>query len=165
MSDSPRGSRSVRETQHASSSLMMPADENSLGHVFGGAILALIDKTGAVCAIRHARHSCVTVSVDRVDFREPILVGELVHVLASVNWVGRTSIEVGVRIEAENMLTGVRRHTNSCYITYVALGRDGKPTEVPDLVRETPGEERRFEAGAERRRRRVEAEVAEKKAD
>ena len=100
-----------------------------------------------------------------MDFREPILVGELVHVLASVNWVGRTSIEVGVRIEAENMLTGVRRHTNSCYITYVALGRDGKPTEVPDLVRETPGEERRFEAGAERRRRRVEAEVAEKKAD
>ena len=100
---------------------MMPLDENARGHVFGGVILAMMDKTAAVCAIRHARASSVTVSVDRVDFREPILVGDLVHMKASINWVGRSSMEIGIRIEAENMLTGTRRHTNSCYTTFVAI--------------------------------------------
>ena len=157
-----RLSRTVRESQHETSALMMPLDENARGHVFGGAILAMMDKAAAVCAIRHARASCVTVSVDRVDFREPILVGDLVIMKASVNFVGRTSMEIGVRIEAENMLTGVRRHTNSCYVTYVALDREGRPLEVPSLVCETAAEKRRFAAGAERRRRRMEEREAEK---
>ena len=99
-----------------------------------------MDKAAAVCAMRHARTSCVTVSVDRVDFREPILVGDLVHMKASVNFVGRSTMEIGIRIEAENMLLGTRRHTNSCYVTYVALDRDGRPTEVPSLVLETDAE-------------------------
>jgi acyl-CoA hydrolase len=141
---------------------MMPLDENARGHVFGGVVLAMMDKAAAVCAIRHARTSCVTVSVDRVDFREPILVGDLVHMKASVNYVGRTSMEIGIRIEAENMLLGTRRHTNSCYVTYVALDRDGKPTEVPALVAETDAEKRRFGAGRERRRRREEERAAER---
>ncbi len=163
MSADKRTSRTVRETAHESSSLMMPLDENTRGHVFGGAILAMMDKTAAVCAIRHARASCVTVSVDRVDFREPILVGDLVHMKASVNYVGRSSMEIGVRIEAENMLTGTRRHTNSCYVTYVALDREGHSMEVPSLVCETETEKRRFEAGKERRRRREEDRAAETK--
>jgi acyl-CoA hydrolase len=158
-----RPSRTVHESRHETSSLMMPLDENTRGHVFGGAVLAMMDKVAAVCAIRHARASCVTVSVDRVDFREPILVGDLVIMKASVNFVGRSSMEIGVRIEAENMLTGVRRHTNSCYVTYVALDRDGRPMEVPSLVCETDAEKRRFAAGAERRRRREEEREAEGK--
>ena len=163
--DSIRLSRTVQESQHTSSALMMPADENALGHVFGGAILALVDKTAAVCAIRHARATCVTVSVDRIDFREPILVGELVHMLASVNFVGRSSMEIGVRVESENMLTGVRRHTNSCYLTFVAIDRDGQPIAVPALIRETELEERRHAAAGERRRRRLEERDAERISD
>ena len=156
-----RPSRTVRESAHETSALMMPLDENARGHVFGGVVLAMMDKAAAVCAIRHARTSCVTVSVDRVDFREPILVGDLVHMKASVNYVGRSSMEIGIRIEAENMLLGTRRHTNSCYVTYVALDRDGRPTEVPSLVPETDAEKRRFEAGRARRRRREEERAAE----
>ncbi len=106
--------------------------------------------------MRHARASAVTVSMDKVDFREPIRVGELVHVMASVNWTGRTSMEIGVRVEAENMMTGVRRHTNSCYVTFVAISHDGVPTEVPALVCETEDERRRNRAAALRRKRRIE---------
>ena len=157
----PRPSRKVSESAHETSVLMMPPDENARGHVFGGVILALIDKAAAVCAMRHARASCVTVSVDRVDFREPILVGDLVHLKASVNFVGRSTMEIGVRIEAENMLLGTRRHTNSCYVTYVALDRDGRPTEVPSLVLETDADRRRNAAGRERRRRRDEERARE----
>jgi acyl-CoA hydrolase len=91
---------------------MMPGDANNLGHVFGGVIMAMVDTTAAVAAIRHARATCVTASIDRVDFREPIHLGDLVVMKASVNFVGRTSMEVGVRVEAEDMLTGNRRHTN-----------------------------------------------------
>jgi acyl-CoA hydrolase len=106
--------------------------------------------------MRHARHSAVTVSLDKVDFREPIRVGELVHVMASVNWTGRSSMEIGVRVEAENIMTGLRRHTNSCYVTFVAIDRDGKPTEVPALICETDEERRRNRAAAVRRERRIE---------
>ncbi len=151
-----RPSRKVSESAHETSALMMPPDENSRGHVFGGVVLAMIDKAAAVCAMRHARTACVTISLDRVDFREPILVGDLVHLKASVNYVGRSSMEIGVRVESENMLLGTRRHTNSCYVTYVALDLDGKPTEVPTLHLETEAEKRRFAAAKERRRRREE---------
>ena len=154
--------RTVRASQHESSALMMPQDENTRGHVFGGAILAMLDKTAAVCAIRHARKPCVTASVDRVDFREPIMVGELVIMKASVNWVGRTSMEIGVRVEAENLLTGVRRHTNSCYTTFVALDPSGAPTAVPQLICESAEELRRNSAAAERHRRRLEERDAER---
>src|SRR5678816_2656103 len=135
---SGRLSRTVRESQHESSALMLPQDANNLGNVFGGVIMALVDKTAAVAAIRHARATCVTASIDRVDFREPIHLGDLVVLKASVNYVGRTSMEVGVRVEAEDMLTGNRRHTNSCYLTFVAVDRNGRPLEVPELVPETP---------------------------
>lgn len=112
--------------------------------------------------MRHCRTPCVTVSVDRVDFREPIMVGELVIMKASVNWVGRTSMEIGVRVEAENLLTGIRRHTNSCYTTFVAIDDDGRPVEVPRLVCETEEDRRRNRAAEERRRRRLEERDAER---
>ena len=143
--------------------LMMPHHENVLGHVFGGVVLSMIDTTAAVSAMRHARTPCVTVSVDRVDFREPIYIGELLTMKASVNYVGKTSMEVGVRVETENLLTGERRHTNSCYVTFVAMGADGRPVKVPPIKPETPDEERRHAAAQERRRRRLEERHAEGK--
>lgn len=153
--------RTVRETQHETSQLMMPQHSNNLDHVFGGVILAMMDTASAVSAIRHARSNCVTVSVDRVDFREPIHLGDLVIMKCSVNFVGRTSMEVGVRVEAENLQTGVRRHTNSCYLTFVAVDRNGRPVEVPGLIPETEEEKRRFEAAKDRRQRRLEERNSE----
>ena len=143
---------------------MMPQHSNNLDHVFGGVILAMMDTASAVSAIRHARMNCVTVSVDRVDFREPIHVGDLVIMKCSVNFVGRTSMEVGVRVEAENLQTGIRRHTNSCYLTFVAIDRNGRPVEVPRLIAETEDEIRRFEAARARRQRRLEERTSEQAA-
>ena len=147
--------RTVHESQHEASQLMMPQHANIMGNVFGGVILALVDKVAAVAAIRHAHRECVTVSVDKVDFREPIHVGELVTALARVNFAGRTSMEVGVKVITENVLTGEKRHTNSCYVTYVALDENGRPTEVPGVVPETPDEKRRYDRAAKRRANRV----------
>ena len=148
--------RAVRESQHETSELMMPQHANVLGHVFGGVILSMMDTTAAVASFRHARNACVTVSIDRVDFREPIHVGDLIIMKASVNFTGRTSMEIGVRVEAEDMISGRRRHTNSCYLTFVAVDRNGRPIEIPQVVPETPDEQRRFAAAKERRRRRLE---------
>ena len=147
--------RHPRESEAVISQLMMPQHANVIGNVFGGEVLALVDKVAAVAAIRHARRPCVTVSVDKVDFREPILVGELVTALARVNFSGRTSMEVGVKVMAENILTGDRRHTNSCYLTYVALDDQGRPTPVPPVIPETEDEKRRFERARKRRTNRV----------
>ncbi len=158
-----RPSRPVRESAHESTSLMMPEDANILGAVFGGAVMALMDKTAAVCAMRHARQQCVTVSVDRIDFREPVHVGELLVLKASVNFAGRTSMEVGVRVESEDLRTGRRRHTNSCYITFVAIDESGRPTEVPAVRPESREEQRRYEAAEARRARRLEERAAEAK--
>ena len=143
--------------------LMMPHHANVLGQVFGGVVLSMVDTTAAVSAIRHARSPCVTVSVDRVDFREPVHIGELLTMKASVNYVGTTSMEVGVRVETENMLTGARRHTNSCYLTFVAVDTNGRPVKVPPIRTETADEERRHAAAKERRRRRLEERHAEGK--
>ncbi len=138
----------------------MPHMANVLGNVFGGVILSLVDRVAAVAAIRHARGHVVTVSVDRVDFHEPIYVGELVTAHASVNFTGRTSMEIGVRIQAENLITGERRHTNSCYATFVAIDEKGRPRPVAPVVPETDVERRRNAAGAERRKRHLKERAA-----
>jgi acyl-CoA hydrolase len=158
---STRPARNVSESRHETSELMMPQDANNLGHVFGGVILSMMDKTAAVAAYRHARLPSVTVSIDRVDFREPIYVGNLVVMKASVNTVGRTSMEVGVRVEAEDLLTGNRRHTNSCYLTFVAVDSNGRPLAVPGLIPETDEDHRRHAAAQARRRRRLEERTEE----
>jgi len=147
--------RHPRESETVMSELMMPNHANIMGNVFGGVVLSLVDRIAAVCAIRHATKQCVTVSVDKVDFREPIHVGELLTGFARVNYAGKTSMEVGVKIIAEHLITGEKRHTNSCYVTYVALDEQGKPAAVPPIVPETPDEKRRYERAAKRRTSRV----------
>jgi len=140
----------------------MPHMANHVGNVHGGVILGMLDRVGAVSAIRHAQRICVTASVDRVDFREPIHLGELVTMYASVNYAHRTSIEVGVRVEAEDLLSGVRRHTNTCYLTFVALDDQGRPVPVPPVAPETEDERRRFREAEVRREHRV-AEMARRR--
>ncbi|MBI5201144.1 MAG: acyl-CoA thioesterase, partial [Elusimicrobia bacterium] len=123
---------------------MGPPDANNNGTVFGGRILQMVDKAAGVCAMRHAGNPVVTVAMDRVEFLVPIYLGELVTVEAQVNFVGRSSMEVGVEVYAENLDQGTRRHTNSCLATMVALDKKGKPREVPGLAVETPEEKERW---------------------
>ena len=158
----PFAPRAPRESQHETSELMMPQHANNLGHVFGGVVLSMMDKTAAIAALRHCRTSVVTASIDRVDFREPIHLGDLLIMKASVNYAGRTSMEVGVRVEAEDLISGLRRHTNSCYMTFVAVDRNGRPVEIPALQPETPVEIRRCEAAEARRRLRLAEREAER---
>lgn len=153
--------RTSHESEAIMTELMMPNMANNLGNVFGGVILSLVDRVAAVAAIRHARQTCVTVSFDRVDFLEPIHLGELVTARARVNFVGRTSMEVGVRVEAENLVTGSRRHTNTCYVTYVAIDENERPIPVPGLIVETEDDRRRFEAAKARRALRLAERRAE----
>ncbi|AMD93708.1 acyl-CoA thioesterase [Desulfomicrobium orale] len=116
---------------------VQPENANLMGIVHGGFILHQIDSVAAVSAMRHVRGTAVTVSIDSMIFHLPVRIGELVTFMASVNFAGTTSLEVGVRVEAENLFTGEVRHTNSAYLTFVALNEDGKPTEVPELILET----------------------------
>jgi acyl-CoA hydrolase len=155
--------RPVADSQHETSELIMPHDANILGHAFGGAIMALVDKAAAVAAFRHARSACVTASIDRVDFREPIHVGDLVTCKASVNFVGNTSMEIGVRVEAEDLISGQRRHTNTCYLTFVAVDRNGRPVPIAQVLPETEEQRRRYEAAQARRRRRLEERQVEER--
>lgn len=153
--------KKVSESRTEMSQLMMPQHANIAGTVYGGVILSIADGVAYVCAARHAGPNCVTVSVDQVDFREPIRIGELVNFKASINYVGRTSMEVGIRIEAENLKTGKKRHTNSCYFTMVSLDESGKPTPVPRLICETQVEKKRCKEGQIRREHA--RELAEKR--
>lgn len=116
---------------------MSPQDANIAGNVHGGVIMKLIDTAGGAVAIRHARSNAVTASVDRLDFHHAVFVGDILTLKASLNMVGRTSMEVGVRAEAENLITGETRHTASAYLTYVALDEKGQPREVPPLILES----------------------------
>lgn len=124
--------------------LMIPSYANFGGKIHGGILLSLMDKVAYACASKHAGEYCVTVSVDQVEFLEPVEVGELVSMHASVNYVGRTSLIIGIRVEAQNVKTNVIKHTNSSYFTMVAKGEDDKPTMVPELILETYNDVKRF---------------------
>lgn len=132
--------------------LMTPDMANFTGNVHGGDLLKMLDQVAYACASRYSGSYVVTLSVDQVMFREPIHVGELVTFAASVNYVGKTSMEVGIRVEAENVQERTVRHTNSCYFTMVAVDNDGKPTSVPPLKLENPLQKCRFDAALERKR-------------
>jgi uncharacterized protein (TIGR00369 family) len=134
---------------------MIPQDANPAGNVHGGVIMKLIDTAAAVAASRHARSNVVTASIDRLDFHHPVLVGDLLFFRASVNMVGRTSMEVGVRVESEHLLTGEVRHTASAYLTFVALDEEAKPREVPPLLLETDEDIRRNREANTRREFRL----------
>jgi uncharacterized protein (TIGR00369 family) len=152
----------VSESAVATSQVMMPQDANSAGNVHGGVIMKLIDTAAGVVARRHTRCNAVTASIDRLDFHHPVYVGDLLTLRASINLVGRTSIEIGVRAETEDLLTGKVRHTASAYLTFVALGSDGRPTEVPGLILETEEEIRRNREASERRDLRLAEKRKEK---
>lgn len=145
----------VARSQTTITQLMAPQDVNLMGNVFGGVILAAVDRIAYMCASRHAGRPTVTASFDQVDFRSPIQIGEVVTLRASVNTVGRTSMEVGVRVTAESVQGENQRHTNSCYVTMVAIDQDGHPTEVPRLELETQEEYRRHHDAEERRAARL----------
>ena len=150
--------RTPSASEGSVSELMMPQHVNNLGHVFGGVVLSLVDRAAAVVAMRHAGQECVTVSIDRVDFREPIYAGELVTCLARVTFVGRTSMEVGVRVVAENLFSGDSRHTNTCFLTFVAIDPHGRPVPVRPLDLESDEDRKGFQEG--RRRREVRQALA-----
>lgn len=138
--------------------LMTPDMANFSGKVHGGALLNLLDRVAYSCASRYSQQYAVTLSVDQVVFRQPIHVGELVTFRASINYAGRTSMEIGIRVEAETIRTGERRHTNSCYFTMVAVDAEGRPTAVPPYMPATPARERRLKAAEARRELRREFE-------
>jgi acyl-CoA hydrolase len=142
---------------------MTQQDANLAGNVHGGVVMKHIDSTAGIVAIRHASGNVVTASIDRLDFFSPVYIGDLLHLQASLNMVGRTSMEVGVRVEAENFLTGETRHTASAYLTFVALGNDGRPVSVPPLILETEEDRRRHDEAVARREMRLAEKVRERK--
>jgi len=145
----------VASSKTVFSQTMLPSDANPFGNVHGGEIMKLIDACAGVAAARHARSRVVTARVDELSFVAPVYVGHLVTARASVNDVGAKSMEVGVRVEAENTLTGVVVHVSSAYLVFVAIDDDGKPIPVPPLIAETDEERRRMAAAKERRARRL----------
>lgn len=138
--------------------LMTPDMTNFAGNVHGGTLLKLLDEVAYTCASRYAGRYAVTLSVDQVIFRAPIHVGELVHFLASVNYTGNTSMEIGIKVMTENIKERSIRHTNSCFFTMVALGDDGNPIKVPTLTPTTTDGIRRFQQAKERRQIRQQLE-------
>lgn len=135
--------KSINDSKLVMTIQMNPEHANPAGNVHGGVIMHYVDTAAGVAAIRHSRKNSVTASIDRLDFHFPVYVGDLLILKASLNMVGRTSMEVGVRVEAENLLTGEIRHTASAYLTFVALNAEGKPADVPGLKLETPEDVRR----------------------
>ncbi|TMD62041.1 MAG: acyl-CoA thioesterase [Chloroflexi bacterium] len=130
---------------------MLPSDANPYGNVHGGVIMKLIDSAAGACAGRHARQRVVTARIDELSFVAPVVVGDLVYAKASVNDVGTTSMEVGVRVEAENVLSGRIVHVSSAYLVFVAIDERGEPVAIPPIAAETPDEVRRQEAAKRRR--------------
>ncbi len=143
--------------------LLLPTHANSLGNAFGGQIMAWVDICAAMAAQRHARRIVVTAAIDAVSFIAPIRVGQLVNLQAKVNAVGRTSMEVGVRVEAEEPLTGERVHALDAYVTFVALGPSGRPTGIPPLIMESAEDELRRAEAQVRREKRLELAEAHKR--
>ncbi len=135
--------------------LVVPGDSNQLGNILGGKVMHWIDLAAAITANRHAGHVAVTASMDSLEFLHPVKVGEVVRLVAQINWVGRTSMEVGVDVFGENMNTGDIRKTSTAYLTFVAVNALGEPVEVPPLILETDDDRARFNAAVERRKARL----------
>ncbi len=136
--------KNIKDSQITISELMLPSHSNFSGKIHGGYILNLMDQIAFACASKHSRHYCVTASVNKVDFLNPIDVGELVTLKASVNYTGRTSMVIGVRVESENIQTGKTKHCNSSYFTMVAKDENGKNASVPGIILDSEQSVRRF---------------------
>jgi len=147
--------KTVRESAYEYSELALPNDSNGLGYVLGGKVMHLVDLAGAMAAMRHARRGVVTAAVDSLQFLHPVHLGELIMLHSSVNRTFRTSMEVGVRVVTENLITGTQCHTCSAYLTFVAMDENGVPALVPSVIPETEAEQRRYRQAGERREYRL----------
>lgn len=148
-------SKSVSSSQVVMTQLVLPSHTNALGTVFGGTVMSWIDIAAAIAAQRHSNKEVVTASIDQLNFVAPVKKGWVVNLKASVNFTSRTSMEVGVRVDAENTITSEVFHTASAYLTFVALGSDGKPSAVPQLITESEVEKRRYADAKKRREQRL----------
>lgn len=137
------------------SRIMLPEDANPAGIVHGGVIMKEIDNAAGVAAVRHTRKICVTASIDRMDFHKPAFIGNLITVKAGINMTGKTSMEIGARVETEDLMTGVKTHLASAYLTFVALGPDNRPVEVPPLKLVSKEDKRRNREALARRTLRL----------
>lgn len=147
--------RAPQQSEVVLNQLMLIGDANPHGNVHGGVLMKMMDEAGAICAMRHARANCVTVAVDSMEFHSPVHVGELVRCRARVTWVGRTSIEVEVHVDAEDAVQGRLTYTNSAYLVYVAIDSAGKPLGVPPLQLETEADHRAWKEAEARRQNRL----------
>lgn len=147
--------KSVSSSQVVMTQLVLPSHTNSLDTIFGGTVMSWIDIAAAIAAQRHSNKVVVTASIDRLSFIAPIKKGWVVNLKASVNYASKTSMEVGVRVEAENPITSELFHTASAYLTFVAVDSAGKPTEIPSLLPESEAEIRRYAAAKNRRELRL----------
>jgi len=147
--------RKVSDSHVEMTEIVLPNDTNQLGNCMGGRVMHFMDIAAAIAARRHARTTCVTAAVDEIDFHEPVPMGSVLVLLASVNYAGRTSMEIGVRVEMESTKSGLRKHCASAYFTFVALDEQGNPTPVPGLEPGTENEKRRQREAAERRKARL----------
>lgn len=148
----PKAPSASQSTLHQ---YMMPEHANPAGSVHGGLIMKMMDEAGAIAAMRHAQRRVVTIAVDSMTFKSPVEVGQLVTMDAKVTYVGRTSVEVSVRVLAEDPVAGTVTHTNSAYLVYVALDVNQRPTAVPPLLPETEQERQQYEAGKARQAKRI----------
>ena len=154
--------KKVSESKVEIAQIMMPEHSNVAGNVHGGYILKLVDQAGSIVSARHTHRNCVTASLDKMDFISPVYIGNLVFAKASINYTGRTSMEIGVRIEAECLKTGIHTHVGSAYLTFVALDENDKPVEIPQILLETEEEKRRFEEAKKRKEIRIQIRKAHK---
>jgi uncharacterized protein (TIGR00369 family) len=148
--------KKVRDSSLTIVQQMVQADANLAGNVHGGVIMKLVDNTAGMAAVRHTGGNVVTASIDRLDFHSPVYVGNLLRITASINMVGSSSLEVGARVEAEDIITGEIRHTASAYLTFVAMDENHKPRKVPPIIFETDDEKRRNCEALERKKFRLE---------
>jgi acyl-CoA hydrolase len=148
-------SKKVSESVTTMTELVLPNHTNQLGNLLGGQLMHWIDICAAICASKHNQRVCVTASVDRIDFHHPVKLGEAVTLVASVNRVFSTSMEMGVKVYAESFRKGSRIHTNTAYLTFVSVDDDGKPVKAIEAIPETDDEKRRYEEALQRRENRL----------
>jgi len=149
--------RPVKASRTETIELVLPQDANLLGNILGGRVMHLIDIAGAIAAYRHCHRQVVTASVDHLDFLNPVRVGDLIILEAQVNRAFHTSVEVGVEVYSEDLVAGVRKHTTTAFLTFVALDKTGEPVPVPPLIVKTSEERRRYREAGDRRNLRIKA--------
>jgi len=143
--------KTIDESRFVTAQIMQPHEANPAGTIHGGVVMKYIDNTAAVVAFRHARKNAVTASIDRLDFFCPTHIGNLLILKASLNMAGKSSMEIGVRVETEDMMTGEVKHVSSAYLTFVAIDEEGNPSEIPSLKLENDDDTRRNREAKERK--------------